>query len=86
MFVVEEIDYRYGGSMGRYYYKNIDNARKRFNEILTDHFKEHPDHLEDLIEESEGEDTLEDILQWFFFEQGYYEGVVDVEEITFLDE
>ena len=74
------------GSMGRYYYKNIDNARKRFNEILTDHFKEHPDHLEDLIEESEGEDTLEDILQWFFFEQGYYEGVVDVEEITFLDE
>lgn len=86
MYVVEEFDYRYGGSMGRYYYKNIDNARQRFNEILTDHFKEFPDHLEDLIEESEGEDTLEDILQWFFFEQGYYEGVVDVEEITFLDE
>ena len=86
MYVVEEFDYRYGGSMGRYYYKSIDNARKRFNEILTDHFKEFPDHLEDLIEESEGEDTLEDILQWFFFEQGYYEGVVDVEEITFLDE
>ena len=86
MYVVEEFDYRYGGSMGRYYYKNIDNARKRFNDILTDHFKEHPDHLEDLIEESEGKDTLEDILQWYFFEQGYYEGVVDVEEITFLDE
>ena len=86
MFVVEEFDYRYGGSMGRYYYKNIDNARKKFNKILTDHFKDFPDHLEDLIEESEGEDTLEDILQWFFFEQGYYEGVVDVEEIKFLDE
>ena len=86
MYVVEEFDYRYGGSMGRYYYKNIDIARVRFNEILTDLFKEHPDHLEDLIEESEGEDTLEDILQWFFIEQGYYEGVVDVEEIVFLDE
>ena len=86
MFVVEEFDYRYGGSMGRYYYKNIENAKKRFYEILTDHFKEHPDHLEDLIEESEGEDTLEDILHWHFFEQGYYEGVVDVEEIVFLDE
>jgi hypothetical protein len=29
---------------------------------------------------------LEDILHWHFFEQGYYEGVVDVEEIVFLDE
>jgi hypothetical protein len=86
MFVVEEFDYRYGGSIGRYYYKNIDNAQKRFYEILTDFFEEHPDYLEDLIEESEGEDTLEDILRWCFFEEGYYEGVVDVEEITFLDE
>lgn len=86
MFVVEEFDYRYGGSMGRYYYKNIENARKRFYEILTDHFKDYPDHLEDLIEESEGEDTLEDILHWYFSEQGYYEGVVDIEEIVFLDE
>ena len=49
MYVVEEFDYRYGGSIGRYYYKNIDNARQKFNEILTDHFKEFPDHLEDLI-------------------------------------
>ena len=86
MFVVEEFDYRYGGSIGRYYYKNIDNAQKRFYEILIDFFEEHPDYLEDLTEESEGEDTLEEILRWFFFEQGYYEGVVDVEEITFLDE
>jgi hypothetical protein len=86
MFVVEEFDYRYGGSMGRYYYKNIENAKKRFYEILSDFFEEYPDHLEDLIEESEGEDTLEDILHWHFFEQGYYEGVVDVEEIKFLDE
>lgn len=86
MFVVEEFDYRYGGSVGRYYYKNIDNARKKFNEILTDFFEECPDELKDLIEESEGEDTLEDILRWHFFEQGYYEGVVDVEEIKFLDE
>ena len=86
MFLVEEFDYRYGGTMDRYYYKNIDNARKKFDEILTDFFKEYPDHLDDLIEESEGEDTLEDILQWFFFEQGYYESVVSVEEIKFLDE
>lgn len=86
MFVVEEFDYRYGGSIDRYYYKNIDNARKKFNEILTDYFEDFPDELEDLIEESEGEDTLEDILHWHFFEQGYYEGVVDVEEIKFLDE
>ena len=86
MFVVEEYDYRYGGSDGRYYYKNIDNAQKKFNEILMDFFEERPNELEDLIEESEGKDTLEDILQGLFFEQGYYEGVVDVEEIKFLDE
>lgn len=85
MFVVEEFDYRYGGSMGRYYYKNIENARKKFYEILKDHFEKYPDHLEDLIEESEGEDTLEDILKWFF-DQCFYEGVVDIEEIKFLDE
>ena len=84
MFVVEVFDYCYGGSMGRYYYKNIENARKRFNEVLTKHFERFPDHLEDLIEESEGEDTLEDILEWFF-DQGYYENVVDIEEIKFLD-
>jgi hypothetical protein len=47
MFVVEEFDYRYGGSMGRYYYKNIENAKKRFYEILSDFFEEYPDHLED---------------------------------------
>ena len=86
MFVVEEYDYRYGGSEGRYYYKNIDNARKKFNEILMDFFEERPNELEDLIEESEGKDTLEDILRGLFFEQGYYEGVVDVEAIKFLDE
>jgi hypothetical protein len=84
MFVVE--DYRYGGSMDRYYYKNIENAQKKFNEILTNFFEDFPYDLKVLIEESEGEDTLEDILHWHFFEQGYYEGVVSVKEITFLDE
>lgn len=86
MFVVEEFNYRYGGSVGRYYYKNIDNARKKFNEILTDFFEECPDELEDLIEESGEKATLKDILHQLFYDQGYYEGVVDVSEIKFLDE
>ena len=84
MFLVEEYDYRYGDSVGRYYYKNIDNARKKFYEILADFFEEYPDHLEDF--EEDGEWTLEDILKWHFSEQGYYENVVRVEEIKFLDE
>jgi hypothetical protein len=86
MFLVEEFDYRYGGSIGRYYYKNIENARKKFYEILTNYFEDFQYELDDLIEESEGEDTLEDILEWHFSEQGYYESVVSVEEIKVLDE
>ena len=71
MFVVEEFDYRYGGSMGRYYYKNIENARKRFYEILSDFFEEYPDtEIENFYTDSLNDQPLIDISKNAYLVKG----------------